>query len=282
MPIDYRAPNINARRLGLYLRRIREFLDLSYEQAAAQVGCESEWLVRVETGFTWPSPAEAERMLERYRVREAMVADVVIDLASRPAGPEWLAAHVDRLKASERDVLIMESEASVVHTYGVQTVPHLLRAEGYARELLPHQRPGCDVDEEWDLLSNRQRHQVGDRRRRIDAIIDDCALSRTPVEPEVMIAQVRHLLDLSAGPDVTVRMIPGDATWYEARLHPFDVLEFPEVEDRLTLVHHVLGTDFAPEDLTSTWTLIEDESTLPADESRDLLQRILDRLTAAA
>jgi hypothetical protein len=31
MPIDYRAPNINARRLGSYLQRIRELLELSYE-----------------------------------------------------------------------------------------------------------------------------------------------------------------------------------------------------------------------------------------------------------
>jgi hypothetical protein len=55
------------------------------------------------------------------------------------------------------------------------------------------------------------------------------------------------------------------------------VLEFPEVEDRLTLVHHVLGTDFAPDDLSGTWTLIEEKSALPPDDGRDLLGRLLDR-----
>jgi transcriptional regulator with XRE-family HTH domain len=281
MPIDYRAPNINARRLGLYLRRIRELLELSYEQAAAQVGCESDWLVRVETGFEWPSPVEVERMLERYQVREAKVAEVVIDLASRPAGPGWLAAHVDRLKASERDVLIMESEASVIHTYGVQTVPHLVRAEPYARHIAPYLKPDCDVDREWDLLSSRQSHRAGGRTRVLDVIIDEGALTLHVPEPDVMVAQLRHLLDLGAGPATTIRLIPSDAQWYEARLHPFDLLEFPEVKDRLTLVHHVLGTDFGPGDLTGTWNLIEEESALSPDDSRDLLCRLLSRLTTA-
>jgi hypothetical protein len=76
------------------------------------------------------------------------------------------------LKASERDVLIMESEASVIHTYGVLTVPCLARAEAYVRHLAPRIDPDCDVDAEWDLLDNRQRYRPGGRRRELDVIID--------------------------------------------------------------------------------------------------------------
>jgi transcriptional regulator with XRE-family HTH domain len=278
MATDYRAPNINARRLGLYLRRTREIMELSYEEAAAQVGCESDWLVRVETGFVRPSPVEVERLLERYQVRGAKVADVMIDLASRPAVPEWLAAHADRLKASERDVLIMESEASVIHAYGVRVVPHLVRSEAYARHFLPHLKLDCDVDVEWDLLDARQRHRLGDRRRVLDVIIDESALTIPLKEPEAMVSQLRHLLDLADDPDTTIRMIPQDARLYEARLHPFDLLEFPETDERLTLVHTVLGTDFGYGDLTDTWKLIEEESAISPDDSRALIGRLLDEL----
>jgi transcriptional regulator with XRE-family HTH domain len=284
MPTDYRAPNINARRLGLYLRMTREFLELSYEEAAAQVGCESDWLVRVETGFEWPSPAEVERMLERYQVREAKIAEVMIDLAARPEGPEWLAAHADRLKASVRDVLIMESEASVIHTYGVQLVPPLVRAEPYVRHLAPHLAPvisGTDIDGDWELLNNRQSYRAGGRCRILDVIIDEGALTLPLTEPEAMIGQLRHLLDLSVSPTTTIRVIPGEAALYEARIHPFDVLEFPETEDRLSLVHTMLGTDFGRCDLTDTWTLIEEESAISPDESRDLIRRLLAELTAS-
>jgi|tagenome__1003787_1003787.scaffolds.fasta_scaffold20926417_3 hypothetical protein len=276
MPIDHRAPNINARRLGLYLRTIREFLGLSYEQAAGQVGCQSEWLVRVETGFDWPSPVEVERMMDRYQVRGSEVAKAVIDLATRPDGPEWLSAHAGRLKPAECDVLIIESEASVIHTYGVLTVPQLVRSEAYVRHFAPRMNPGCDVDAEWDLLDSRQRHRVGGRRRVLDVIIDEGALTRPLSEPQVMVTQLRHLLDLSVQPDVTIRLVPSGAKFYEARANPFDVLEFPEVSDRLTLVHSALGTHLAPGDLSDIWQLIEQGETLPTDDSRDLMRRLME------
>lgn len=276
MPIDHRAPNINARRLGLYLRTIREFLGLSYEQAAGQVGCESEWLVRVETGFNWPSPVEVERMMDRYQVRGSEVARAVIDLATRPDGPEWLSAHVDRLKPSDCDVLIMESEANVIRTYGVLTVPQLVRSEAYVRHFAPRMNPDCDVDAEWDLLDARQRHRVGGRRRVLDVIIDEGALTLQLSEPEVMVTQLQHLLDLSVLPDMTIRLVPRDARFYEARANPFDVLEFPEVSDRLTLVHSALGTHFAPGDLSDIWELIEQGETLSPDDSRDLMRQLME------
>lgn len=93
-----------------------------------------------------------------------------------------------------------------------------------------------------------------------------------------IITQLRHLLDLSTSPDTTIRVILRDALMYEARAHPFDLLEFPETTDRLTLVHTILGTDFAPAHLTDTWTHIE-ESTLSPDDSRDLIRRLRSSLT---
>src|SRR4051812_50199144 len=86
MPIDHRAPNINARRLGLYLRTIREFLGLSYEQAAGQVGCQSEWLVRGGTGVDWPSPAEGEGGMDRYPGPDPRGAQAGSDPATRAGG----------------------------------------------------------------------------------------------------------------------------------------------------------------------------------------------------
>ncbi|WP_433338153.1 helix-turn-helix domain-containing protein [Spirillospora sp. CA-294931] len=280
MPIDHREPNINARRLGLYLRLTREALRLSYEDAAAVAGCASDWLVRVETGFARPAPVEVERIMERYRIREARMADVMIDLASRLDGPAWLAAHADGLKASTRDVLIMESEASVVHSYGVQLVPELARAERYSRHLAPHLHPGCDVDLEWDLLSSRQRHRVDGRPRTLDVIIDERALTLPLTEPEAMVAQLHHLLDLGESAEATIRLVPDDAALYEARAYPFDVLEFPEVNDRVPLIHTIVGTDFGQADLSGVWTFIEERSALPPDDSRALILQILTELTA--
>ncbi len=274
MPVDYRAPNINARRLGLYLQRAREFLELTYDEAAFVARCDSDWLVRVETGFAPPTPDEVEHLLDRYGVREAKVADIMIDLAARPDGPPWLARHAARMKASTRDILISESEARAVRSFGVRLVPALARTEAYFRLLEPGLNPGCDVDEGWDLLHHRQTYRPAGRPRALDVIVDEHALT-LPLDPAVMAGQLRHLLDLADDPHTTVRAIPGSAAFYELRAHPFDILDFPGVGDRISLSHTVLGTDFCPTDLHETWEAIEDRSALTPSTTRTLLHGLL-------
>ncbi|GAA4128569.1 helix-turn-helix transcriptional regulator [Actinomadura keratinilytica] len=274
MPTDYRAPNINARRLGLYLRRTRELLQLSYDEAAACAGCNSDWLVRVETGFCEPTPREVELLLERYGVRGAKVADLMIDLASRPRGPGWLAPHLDGMKAEERDALISESEASVIRTYGVQQIPELAQAEPYARFIASVSLREPDPDVHWEMLRNRQTYRPGGRRRFLDVIVDEMAL--TPrLADEVMVPQLRRLLELGDDPDASVRVVPSAAPFYEDRAHPFDVLEFPGVSDRISLCHTMLGIGFAYTDLTDVWTHIEQNSALCAEESREFIKMLL-------
>ncbi|MFC5745031.1 helix-turn-helix domain-containing protein [Actinomadura rugatobispora] len=274
---DYRGPNINARRLGLYLQRTREIVGLSYEEAAARTGCESDWLVRVETGFAPPAPAEVERLLERYEVREAKVAELMIDLASRPDGPPWLAGRT--MKAEARDALISESEACVVHTYGFQKIPDLAQAEEYARFVASVQIMECDEEAEWELLDHRRRFRAGGRRRFLDVIVDEHALTLPVKDPKVMRAQLRHLLELGESPDARVRVVPDGALFYEDRAHPFDVLEFPGISDRISLIHTILGIGLARGDLTDLWETIEEKSAASPEESRTLLQTLLEERT---
>jgi transcriptional regulator with XRE-family HTH domain len=99
-------PGILARELGSMLQKAREVVGLSYDQAAARLGRTADWLVRVETGFAVAGPDEVARILVAYGVREARVADTIIDMARRAAAPPpWLAAHTSRLSAASRDVL---------------------------------------------------------------------------------------------------------------------------------------------------------------------------------
>ena len=66
-----RQPGILVRMLGSMLLTAREVAGLSYDEAAARLGCEADWLVRVETGFAVASPEEVARILVEYGVREA-------------------------------------------------------------------------------------------------------------------------------------------------------------------------------------------------------------------
>lgn len=276
MPTDYRAPNINARRLGLHLRQVREALELSYDAAADRLDCDVTWLIRVETGFQPATPEQVHRLLDRYQLSRHDIREVLVDLASRPAGPPWLARHVGRMKALVRDLITLESESPITHTFGMVLVPELARSEAYARRHLSMLVPEVDVDEEWDLLKSRQRHRPAGRPRTLEVIVDESTLTLRlpPLGTDLMRDQLSHLLRMSETEGTTILVIPESVGVHVGLDGAFDVLEFPEINDRVSLVHGALGIDFAHCDLTDKWELLR-EVTLSPHASRDLIAGLL-------
>src|SRR5260370_14893876 len=152
-----RQPGILARMLGPMLRRAREVACLSYDQAAARLGCEADWLGPAETRLAGADPAQAARILAGYGVRGARAAGTMTGMARRAASPPpWLAGHTSRLSAAGRDVLLAGAEATLAQVHGFLLIPYLAQAEGYFRQIAPGLLPGCDVDQERDLPWQRQ------------------------------------------------------------------------------------------------------------------------------
>ncbi len=272
-----RQPGILARVLGSMLQTARKTAGLSYDQAAARLDCETGWLIRVETGFATVDPGQVARILLAYGVREARAADTIIDMARRAAAPPpWLAGHTSRLSAAGRDVLLVEAEATLAQLHGFLLIPYLAQAEGYFREIAPHVFPGCDVDQEWDLLAHRQAHQPAAVTRLLEVIIDESALVRVK-HPEIMAGQLRHLLALTGSPHATVRIIPADAVFYESRGHNFDVLSFAGTTDRIGVCYYpVLGAELASGELYyDLWARIQDTSAAGPAQSRATHERHL-------
>ena len=275
-----RRPGILAKMLGSRLQRVREVVGLSYDEAAAQLGREAEWLIRVETGFTVASPEEVARVLVEYGVRDAKVADQIIDMARRVAAPPaWLAPHAFRLTADNRDVLLVEAESTLAQVHGFQYIPPLAQAEGYFREIAPYLLPECDVDQEWDLLASRQAHQPAGVTRLLDVIIDEVAGLLVRGRPEVMADQLRHLLELAGSPHATVRVIPREAPLWEKRTCNFDILSFAGTTDRIGVCYSALGVELARRDIYDEWTAIEGHAAVGPAESKAILERHLAALS---
>lgn len=276
-----RRPGILARMLGSMLQTAREVVGLSYDEAAARLGCEADWLVRVETGFAVASPEQVARILVEYGVREASAADRLIDLARRAATPPpWLAAHVSRMNAAVRDVLLIEAESTLAQVHGFLLIPQLAQSEGYFREIAPSLYHECDVDQEWDLLSSRQSHQPAGVTRLLEVMIDESALELRMKGAGVMAGQVSHLLALADSPHATVRVVPKGAAFWEKRGHNFDILSFAGTSDRIGVVHlPIIGAEIASGDLYDIWSRIETIAAADLTESRAILERHLAALT---
>jgi hypothetical protein len=267
--------------LGSMLTTAREVVGLSYDEAAARLGCEADWLIRVETGFAVVAPEEVARILVEYGVREASAADRIIDLARRAAAPPpWLTPHVSRMTAGNRDVLLIEAESTLAQVHGFLLIPDLVQTEDYFRAISPGVFPERDVDQEWDLLSHRQAHQPAGVTRLLEVMIDEGAFDLRFERPEVMADQIRHLLTLADSPHSTVRVIPKDAPIWEKRACNFDILSFAGTADRIGVCHYpILGAEIAHSDLYDTWARIESTAAADPTQSRVILERRLAALS---
>jgi hypothetical protein len=275
-----RQPGIWARMLGSMLRTAREVVGLSYDQAAARVSREADWLARVETGFAACSPDEVAHILAGYGVRAATAADTMIDLARRvAASPPWLAPHTSRMSAAGRDVLLAEAEATLAQLHGFRLIPSLAQTESYFRQIAPRVWPGCDVGQEWDLLSCRQAHRPAGVTRLLEVIIDESALDLQLEHPGAMAGQIRHLLALAASPHATVQVIPAGAPFWESRGHPFDILSFAGTTDRISVTYTVLGAQLATTDLHDLWTQIKTTAAAGLTQSQGILEHHLAALS---
>lgn len=214
-------------------------------------------------------------------MRDAKVADEMIAMARRvTTPPPWLAAHTSRLTAAARDVLLVEAEATLAHVHGFQLIPPLVEAEEYFRAVAPKLFHGCDVDQEWELLSHRQAHQPAGVTRLLEVILDENALELPLKRPGAMAGQVRHLLALADSPHATVRVIPQDALFYESRGHQFDILAFAGTTDRIGVSYTILGYQLeSGDDLHELWTRIVTTSAAGPEHSRALLEQHLATLS---
>ncbi|MFC4908345.1 DUF5753 domain-containing protein [Actinomadura gamaensis] len=265
---DRPVPKINARVVGWGLRRVREILELGYDEAVAGFGRDAQWLAAVETGFGDIGPEEVAALLAHYGPVPDRIRAVLTGLAARPDGPLWLQPHLDRLSGMLRDILTIEAEADVVRAFGIQAVPDLARTEAYARlvhehRLLPEDHPESD----WPLLSARQRHRPGGDPRTLDLIVDQRVVATSPSGHEEMWReQVEHLLALSRAGH-TVRVVPHSVGYYAGLEGPFELYEVSAFNDRLGVVHWPDGLGMSPADLAPLWRRIEQVALTPADSA---------------
>jgi transcriptional regulator with XRE-family HTH domain len=181
--------------------------------------------------------------------------------------------------ASFRPFAAYEEIATSLRTFEHTLVPGLLQTAGYARAVLAT-RPNTAKDEVDDLVAARLARQAileRDDPPLLWAVIDEAVLHRPVGDSKVMHDQLKHLVDMSARPNITVEVIPYSAGGHIGLLGAFVIADFEDapcivyletaadgqtVEDAQTVAAVVLRFD----------TLRSE--TLPRGASRDLILKV--------
>lgn len=279
------GPTVQRLVLGGHLRRLRERAAITTEQAAAAIRGSHSKISRIEHGRVGFKDRDIADLLALYGVTSGEERDALLKLAREANTPGWWQAYSDILPHWLEPYIGLEAAASFIRTYQVQSVPGLLQTEGYARAII---REGtCQTEDEVARRAEARISRQGLLSRedpaRLWAIIDEGALRRSTGGKAVMREQLRHLIDMTEHPAVTLQILPFSAGTHPAMGGPFSILRFSEPDLRdVVYIEHLHGAVYfeKPNEVDSYLEVIEQLclKAEPAAESQKLLTGMLNDL----
>jgi transcriptional regulator with XRE-family HTH domain len=234
------APSVRRRLVGGVLRRYRENLGYTLDDAARVLECDRSKISRIETGQRGIRGKELRELLAEYGIGEQQQA-VLAAMADPRGAFGWHRAYADVLPGAWHDYLVLEASASRVMAYEAQRVPALLQTPAYARALADAD-PGLADDgareRAVEAVLARQKAILGERKPDIHLIVGEAALHQQVGGTTVMEGQLGLLAGVSGDSGViTVQVLPfGSGAHAAAGVGSLAILQFPEAAG-LGIVH---------------------------------------------
>jgi transcriptional regulator with XRE-family HTH domain len=213
-------PPVRRRLLGSALRRHRESLGYTLDQAARILECDRSKISRIETGQRGIRPKELRELLTEYGVaageQEALLA---IAHSGRQSG--WWLEYTDVLSEAGQDYVIMELAATEILAFEPNQVPDLLQTPEYASALADADANVSGDDQREHAIEvklARQRIVLGARSPRLEVVITEGALRQAVGGPAVMRTQLEWLAAVADAGRVTGLPDGGSASGGSARV----------------------------------------------------------------
>ncbi|MFH8470302.1 helix-turn-helix domain-containing protein [Streptomyces sp. NPDC017991] len=206
------APSVLRMILGRQLEELRNRAGLTFEQAGAAIGVSHSTIRRMEAAkVARLRLPDAEKLLQIYGVTDQQEIDTFLKSVREANKRGWWHTYRDVLPDWFSAYLSLEQAALQIRAYEAQFVHGLLQTEEYAHALLSAGNPHASVeatDRRVALRMRRQELLTRPSPPRVWIVMDETVL-RWPVGgPEVMRAQIDHLIEVNSLPHVTLQIMP--------------------------------------------------------------------------
>ncbi|MGV9737905.1 helix-turn-helix domain-containing protein [Nocardia farcinica] len=225
-----RGPTVLRIALGGQLRKLRESRNITREAAGDAIRGSHAKISRLELGRTGFKERDIRDLLTLYGVVDPAERESFLDLARRANEPGWWHRYSDLLPQWFGQYLGLEQAAWKIRTYEAHLVPGLLQTPDYARAVLALGSDDADTDRRVDVRRRRQEILRRPEPPIVWAVLDEAALHRPVGGVQVHRAQIEHLIELAALPNVTLQVLPYSAGEHAAAGASFSILRFAEAE----------------------------------------------------
>jgi len=224
------GPTLRRRRLAAELKKSREEAGFTQESVSRHFEWHSAKVTRIENARVPVTARDVNDLLTLYGVRDVDYREALLALARQGKQRTWWTDYRDVMRPG--NFVGMESDASTTRVWEPIVLPGLLQSEAYMRALIGtgrrHDRKET-IERRVALRRMRQARLTAPSPLQLVALIDESVIHRVVGGPSVMQEQRRKLIEVSALPNVSMRIVP-----YSAGEHPFmggsvALLEFPDV-----------------------------------------------------
>lgn len=235
------SPTVKRRRLSSELRKQRIAADLDPKEVAKRLGIDVSKLYRMERGdWSRPDPLVVKALMDLYGIADEREREALLTLARESRQRGWWADYSDVFRGSLPD---FESGASVIRNFEALLIPGLLQKPDYTRAIFR----AAAVDEEAierHVEARNARQQILSRPSppHLWVVIDEAALRRLVGGPDVMRAQLEHIIKMGDLPNVAVQVLLSSAGAHAAMAGGFVILDFPEPDPSLVCMETATDT----------------------------------------
>jgi transcriptional regulator with XRE-family HTH domain len=232
--------SINTRGIGLELQRLRKDRKLSCTDVGNALGTSGSTISRIETGKREPTSEEVASILTVLAIK-GVEREQLIDQARRQDEPGLVETATSTEQS--RNYRNIELRAAKITDFELMLVPGLAQTAEYAHEILSAVRVGdADQDIEAWVGQRMSRQAILTRRQppELHWILTELGLRQPIGGAKTMSRQLRHLVDLTERPNITINIVPATVVAHAGLTGQFVILDFTTdpsivcVEDRTT------------------------------------------------
>lgn len=264
------------------LQRLREAARKSQEEAANWIGVSASQVSKYETGDRKVKVGYVRSLCELYDV-DAPHKEFLVRLAQEADQRGWWADYGNTVPGWYKYFLGFETAAEQIHTYHSELLPGLFQIPDYIRGIA-NDAPADEVDRIIKIRSTRQE-RLTDKSSplQLRAILNEAVLRREVGGREVMLRQLRHLVEMAELPNITIQILPFAVGYHPAMAGSFSLLRFPQTPAMDSVFIDIKGGVIYIEKPSDIEGYITDFSRLASDfalqesQTKELLQGEIER-----
>ncbi|MGH3388823.1 MAG: helix-turn-helix domain-containing protein, partial [Actinomadura sp.] len=236
-------------------RELRERTGMTSVEATKRLEWSSGRLTKMERGeWERPNPRDMRDLADLYGVTDEREREELITLAKEGRERGWWHPYKKMLSDAYTTYIGLEEGAASVFRFDPSVISGLLQTESYARAVIvggPAELAEDQIEQRVEVRAKRQELLTREQDAlRLWAVLDEAALHRQVGGPDVMRAQLEHLLALSKLAKVTLQIVPFSAGAHAGVSGGFSILQFPEASDSdAVYVENPAGELFVEEDV---------------------------------